>query len=251
MVNAIDDDLSHFNLTSLKLFEHDITQTIKEKIDSTSNRKFNQWFNNLITDDIDSMINYTNHVIARNQQIYSDILNQSPVPNERKVILSEQIDGAVMQTTNEIAAESLKARRLLFNYQSIYTNYEKFATNLFRQNGLMHTEQVVNGVQNILSHLFVTLNVFSSMAIDTIEYETKAVIENRPTHFDRLHNDRQHRAEIKLATLISDQSLPIPSPTVSPFMAIDSNSTIASDPLNSANVVDNDNLPKDQIIAEA
>lgn len=179
-----DIDLSKVNLTMLKLFHPDIVQTTKQKIDSTTNRDFNEWFSRTINEDIDLMMRAANHMITKNQRIYGDILHQSPAAPEKKASLTQQIDGIMIQTSNEIAAETLKAHRLLFNYQSIIASYEKFSFESFRRNGLMHTETVIGGVQNILTHLFGTLNIFSSVAIATLDSETKAVIEGRPTQFE-------------------------------------------------------------------
>lgn len=182
----------------LKLFHPDIILTIKQKIDSTTNRDFNEWFSRTINEDIDLMMRAASHMMGKNQRIYGDIVHQSPAMPEKKAALAQQIEGIMIQTTNEIAAETLKAHRLLFNYQSIISSYEKFSFESFRRNGLMHTETVIGGVQNVLSHLFGTLNIFSSVAIATVDSETKAVVEGRPTQFEMMavQNKRLVKHEI-------------------------------------------------------
>lgn len=203
-------DLSNLNLTSLKTFDHNIIRTVKERIDSDTNLGFDRWFTKNVEDDIDLMIKAANHMMNHNQQLYADILDQSPAAAERKTTLAKELDGVMVKTANEIAAESLKAHRLLFNYESIYSSYEKFSSDLFRKNGLQHTEVVVGGVQNICTHLFATLNIFSSVAIATIDGATTAVVENRPTGFDYAKQEPR-KMEIQEAAA-SPAAVPVPIP---------------------------------------
>lgn len=202
------------NLQSLLTFQPDFVKTTKDKILAVSNREFNDWLGLTINKDIYIMVKAANHMMSNNMRIYTDMLIESPADSERKGNLTQQLDGVMIQTTNEIAAESLKAHRLLFNYQSILSSYEKFSTDLFKKNALEHIEHVVMGFETILSHLFGTLNIFSSIAISAIDSETKAVIEGRPTRFDYMHKERKKTEIARMETNKTDSTPPPPpSPT--------------------------------------
>lgn len=177
-------DFRNLSLSSLKTFQPTIIGTIKEAIYTTTNRDCDDWLTKTINDDIEVMSKAANNMISNNQRIFGDMLRQSPAPAERKTSITAQFDYILSQSTNEIAAETLKAHRLLLNHQSILSNYEQFSVDLYRKNGIARADQMIAGIRTVLANLFATLNAFSTTVIDLVASETKAVIESRPTSFD-------------------------------------------------------------------